>query len=486
VSEVVLVQPRTEAFDALKKGATMPLSLLSAARRVHLRHPVVIVDQRSDPDWRGTLRARIGRGALLVGTTSVTGRQLRHALEISRFVKSISDVPVVWGGIHASLFPEQTAGEPCVDYVICGEGEQTLLELADALTDGSNPATVPGVASKDGDGIVLGPRREFLDMDALEEIPFDLVDPRGFFLRAGRPTAYFETSRGCPNECAYCYNAAFHRRRWRAQGAARVIERVGTLLARFSQVRHLSVVDDNYFADRRRAIAIARGLRDLGRDLTYQVQGVQAGLLQTMTDAELVLLRRSGLVRVDIGAETGSGRILAAMRKRLDLQDLLALNRRLRRVGIRPWYNFMSGFPGETEADFEATLALALRIMRDNPDALVSPIYNLAPYPGTEVFEEARRHGARFPDTTEGWADFSLDSSNVPWVDARSRRRNEAAYFLSIFMDGKTVEYDTFAPLAWAARAYRPVARWRLGGRRFGVLVEKVLADRIVERLSRG
>ncbi|MBI5528161.1 MAG: B12-binding domain-containing radical SAM protein [Deltaproteobacteria bacterium] len=484
MNAVVLVQPRTEAFDALKRGATMPLSLLSAARRVHSRYNVAIVDQRSDPAWKETLKSALERRPLLVGTTSVTGRQLRHALDISRFVKSVSDVPVVWGGIHASLFPEQTVSEPCVDYVVRGEGEQTLLELADALAAGSNPSAVPGIASKDGSRAALAPPREFLDMDTLEEIPFDLVDPGGFFLRSGRPTAYFETSRGCPNECGYCYNVAYHRRRWRAQGAARVVRRVGEMLDRFPGVRHLSIVDDNYFVDRKRAIAIAGGLAGLGRDLTYQVQGVQAGLLHAMTDAELVLLRRSGLARVDIGAETGSGRLLAAMRKRLDLQDLLALNRRLRRVGIRPWYNFMSGFPGETEADFEATLDLVLRIMRENPDALVSPIYNLAPYPGTEVFEEARRTGARFPDTTEGWADFSLDSSNVPWVDDRARARNAAAYFLSIFVDGKTREYDTFRPLAWAAAAYRPVARWRLKNRRFGLLLEKLIADRAIERLS--
>ena len=478
--EVVLVQAKTEILDAWKSHPTLPLSLLSAARRVAKTRKVVLVDERVDRDWRGTLDAHLARQPICVAVTSVTGRQLLHALAIARHVKQTApDVPVVWGGIHGTLLPEQTLASGVVDVIVIGEGEDTFAELVEALASGRPAWEVAGTASRDANGALrLGPPRAKLDLDALDPVPYHLAGPGYLFLRGGRQTAYFETSRGCPYPCGYCYTNALYAVSWRGQRPEVVLEHLRHLRRSLPGVSHVSITDDSYFTRTERALEIAEGILREGWDLTYQVQGTVIPIIKKLTDDQMALLRRSGMVRVDMGVESGSERIQKEIGKGLKIPDVREINRRLRKHDIVPWYNFMSGFPDESAAELGSTLDLLLEVVRENPQALVSPVYCLAPYPGTDAYHLAERAGFQFPPRTEDWARFALDRSNNPWMTESQRKAQEAAYFLSIFVDGKVREYGTL-PLRVLAAMYRPVARLRLRRRKFSFLPEKWLADRV-------
>ncbi len=478
--EVVLIQAKTEILDAWKSHPTLPLSLLSAARKVAQQRHVVLVDERVDRDWKSTLAGHLARQPICVAITSVTGRQLLHALAIARVAKELSPAtPVIWGGIHGTLLPEQTLATGLVDVIVVGEGEDTFAELVEALAAGRPVSEVPGTASLDGDGTVrFGPARGKLDLDRLELIPYHLAGPGYLFLRGGRQTAYFETSRGCPYPCGYCYTNSLFGVSWRGQSAEVVIEHLRHLRASLPGVSHVSITDDSYFTRTERALAIAEGILREGWDLTYQVQGAIIPILKKLSDDELALLRKSGMVRVDMGVETGSERIQREIGKGLKIADVREINRRLRKHDIVPWYNFMSGFPEESATEFGSTLDLLLELVRENPQALVSPVYCLAPYPGTDAYHIAARAGFEFPPRTEDWARFALDRSNNPWMTEAQRRAQEAAYFLSIFVDGKVREYGS-PPLRALAAVYRPIATLRLARRWFGFLPEKWLADRV-------
>lgn len=478
--EVVLVQAKTDILDAWKSHPTLPLSLLSAARKVAKTRNVVLVDERVDEGWRATLAAHLAREPICVAVSSVTGRQLLHALAIARAVKELSPAtPVVWGGIHGTLLPEQTLATGLVDVIAIGEGEDTFADIVEALAAGRPMSEVPGTASRDGSGPVrLGPPRGKLDLDALDPIPYHLAGPGYLFLRGGRRTAYFETSRGCPYPCGYCYTNALFAVSWRGQRADVVLEHLRQLRAALPGVSHVSITDDSYFTRTERALEIAEGILREGWDLTYQVQGAVIPILKKLTDDQLALLRRSGMVRVDMGVESGSERIQKEIGKGLKVADVREINRRLAKHDIVPWYNFMSGFPDESAAEFGSTLDLLLEMVRDNPQALVSPVYCLAPYPGTDAYHIAAKAGFQFPPRTEDWARFALDRSNNPWMTEAQRKAQEAAYFLSIFVDGKVREYGTL-PLRILAALYRPIAKLRLEKRWFAFLPEKWLADRV-------
>ncbi|NLH47914.1 MAG: B12-binding domain-containing radical SAM protein [Myxococcales bacterium] len=478
---VILIQPRTNVFDSGKTRPTLPLSLLSAARLAAARHPLRLVDQRADRGWRDTLRALIREQPLLIGVTSITGNQLFSALEATRFARELSPAPIVWGGIHATLFPDQVLAEPAIDYVVRREGEHTLAELADRLADGGDPGGIAGLSFKRDGQIVHNPERPFAALDALPEVPYAAAGPAPYFLTNGRPTLYLETSRGCFSQCAYCYNAVYHQHHWRGQSAATVLDRVARLRRERPEVGHLSLVDDNYFGRVERALEIAAGLAAAGGALTYQVQGAHGQVISQLADEDLRLLRRSGCVRLDMGVESGSPRLLEAMGKRLDLDRVVALNRRLGAIGIRPWYNFMVGFPDETAADTAATRHLALQLLDENPAALVSPFYQVVPYPGTALFARAVKLGFTPPARLDGWRDFHSGAAATPWQDEATRERHRRLYFLSIFADRKLEQYDTNPLYRVLARCYRPYARWRLRRGRLALLPEAALFRRLFD-----
>ena len=422
-----------------------------------------------------------GEEALCFGTTSITGNQVFGALEAVRFVSERARLPVIWGGIHGTLFPAMTLEGAPVDVVVRKEGEDTFPAVLEALETGKNLEDVAGISFRRNGTVQHNPDRPFVDLEDLPEVPYDLIQGPVHFLTEGKPTLYFETSRGCFSRCAYCYNSAYHERRWRAQSAERVLERIRDLRGRYGHVRHLSLVDDNYFVDTRRVRAIAEGLVRAGSPLTYQVQGAHTGQIHRMDDEDLALLARSGCVRLDMGVETGSTRILEQMNKKIHPDQVREINRRLSRAGIRPWYNFMAGFPGETDEDMGKTRALIFDLIRENPRCLVSPVYPLSPYPGTELFERAVKLGFEAPKTLEGWKDYHVANDRLPWLDRRGRDTIAAMYFLSIFVDGKLEVYDTKPLYRWLARLYRPIARFRLKRGFFAAMPELSLFHRFFD-----
>ncbi len=460
---IVLFQPLTNIFDRGKALPTQPLSLLSAVRRLKESYEIVLINAVSTPDWKRLLAQELAKPSVLCfGTTSITGNQVYSALEAVRFAARRKNVPIVWGGIHGTLFPEVTLEEAPVDVVVRKEGEDVFPEVIKAIEEASDLSTVSGISFRTNGKIVHNPDHAWVDLESLPEVPYELIRGPVYFLTEGKPTLYFETSRGCFSQCTYCYNQAYHQKRWRAQSADKVLSRIIDLTRKFPDVRHLSLVDDNFFGNPRRALAIAEGLVRMNIPITYQVQGAHIEQIRRMSETNLALLRRSGCVRLDMGVESGSPHILKHIKKNIHPDDVIDINRRLQRIGIRPWFNFMAGFPGETAEDLDRTRALIFRLLDHNPDCLISPIYPLAPYPGTELFTTAVRLGFSPPSHLSDWKNYHLANKRLPWLSRRRRRHIMAMYFLSIFIDAKLDLYDTKPLYRSLARLYRPLARFRL------------------------
>jgi radical SAM superfamily enzyme YgiQ (UPF0313 family) len=272
----------------------------------------------------------------------------------------------------------------------------------------------------------------------------------------------------------------FHHRRWRGESAEVVVERWRRLRRTRPHVRHLSIVDDNFFGKRDRVIELAEKLVAEGSPFTFQVQGAEINVLDSLSDDGLALLKRAGCARLDMGVESGSQRMLDAVHKHLRVEQVRRINRRLAKIGITGWYNFLGGMPGEGDDDLNASLSLTLDLLRDNPSALVSPFYVYAPYPGTVLFDEATRLGYAPPQRLDGWAGLHDGRLAVPWIDNARRRKLAAVYFTTIFADRKLDVYDTRPLYRLAARLYRPIARWRLAKRFFKFMPERWLFSRLV------
>jgi len=483
MTQLILLHPDVGHLDTLRTSPSLPLSLLSVASLASAEFDVRIIDKRLHPrDWKTRLADALARDTVLVGATAYTGPMIAASLEMSRFVKERSSVPVVWGGIHASLLPEQTLADPRVDMVIQGEGEVALLDLARALRDGTPLDGIRGLYRTVGGRAVSSPPGPFVDMDSLPELPYDLVDIQSYMpLYMGERCFYFQSSRGCPFGCTYCFNTAFNKRRWRMLSAEKTLERIASIRDRYHP-GDIYFVDDNFFIDPKRGRQIVEGMGKIG--IPWQVQGVDILSIKQMDDGFLRDLERSGCRRITIGVESGSRRVRAIMKKKGDPEDILHGIRRLRDYKIIVFCSFLTGVPTETVQDLKQTVDLLLRLLEENPNFRNSPIYNYTPYPGTEMYELAVKEGFVTPRDLEGWSrlgrwdldSFSKDSPPRRVWGKKSLKIFEYLYFTSLFLDDKAKEYPLPRPLRALVDLYRPVARFRVKNLFFSFMLEKHLS----------
>ena len=463
---LVLIRPLAGVLDSV--NPVIPIPLLALCRYLDLeQYEPVIVDQRF-PGWKHRLEAALRGDVLLAGITCLTGYQIHFGAGLARRVRRIRpDVPIVWGGVHPTAEPEQTLRESFVDYVVVGEGERAFPELVDALAHDQQPATVAGVGYKRPDGTVhLTPPRPLMDITDLPDLPYHLVDMQAYVGNLEDAPFYgVEGSRGCVYNCTFCYNLGYNQRKWRPRSPARLAENLARV-HRDHGVRNFFIADDSFFVSVKRALAFAQDLVARGLRVSWGTEA-NVSMMAKLDDDALSLLARSGLDFLSMGVESGSQKVLDFVNKPVDLDEVVAFNRRLRAWPIHPKYTFMTGTPVEEKADVRKSVNLVRRLLRDNARALIQAFYMATPYPGTVYLEQCRSYGFRPPETLEGWADFDPFSvaRHLPWVRGDRKRLFEFMMYCSMFVDGK-IDYhlsDSAAGrmTALAGRLYRPVARAR-------------------------
>lgn len=470
---VILCQPRIGYMDEVRSAPTLPLSLIHAASELVREFDVRIVDTRLDPDWKKALARESGSRPLYIGITASTGPMIGHALEIARTVRAADPaIPIVWGGTHPTMLPAQTVAHPLVDAVVAGDGERPAATIARRIAAGANLSGIPGVMVKGDTAPAASDQAD--DLDEYPPAPFDLVDPRRYRPRyLGRSSTFYQASRGCPHACRYCYNVFAHRRRWRAFSAERVVGQI-TELVRNHGVQDIYFVDDNFFIDTARAMRIARGLKPLG--CTWQVQGADLASIGRLCDADLRLLHESGLRRLTIGIESGS----VVMRRRLgktgSVDEIAAMVARLAPLEIIVFGSFITNLPGETADDLRDSVRLVECLHKTSPRFRNSPFYIYTPFPGTPMFEDAVGDGFCQPVSLEGWAGFSYEGNAYVPKGAPTPSFYEGLYLSSLLNDAKVEDYSSRTLLRVLARAYRPVARFRMHHLWFGLMPERYAA----------
>jgi anaerobic magnesium-protoporphyrin IX monomethyl ester cyclase len=481
---VVLVYPRMKTGWEAQPWCDIPMGLVCVGSPVRrLGYRVRLIDQRVTPDWESILRDELGRDPVCVGISSMTGPQLRHAMEVSRIVRENSRAPVIWGGVHPSIMPEQTLAHPDIDVIVQGEGDATFADLVQALDSGRDLSTVPGIWYKQEGRCLSTGRRAFVDPDLQPPLDFDLVDVGRYTRRVfGVNRVSFMTSQGCPYPCAFCFNTVFHRRTWRALSADVALDRIEDFVRRYS-VQGLFLTDSNFFVDLDRARQILQGVIDRKLDVVFTRIHVRLDALAKMTDADLSLLERAGCRCVAIGIESGSERIRQLLHKPIDVDQLLEINRRLCRFSIAPLYFFMIGFPTETEAELSQSIELMTRLVAENPRAIKSAnIY--VPYPGTELFSLAVQCGLKEPSRIEDWFSFSYRelSSAGSWLTAKMRARVRMIDFCAQFLGDRSYLKPikaTHPMVVLLANLYAPVARKRIEWMFSGFPLEIILAKKL-------
>jgi len=470
--KILLLQPRCGKYDLYICDLPLSLIYLASVLEHQGRYHTVIVDQRTDADWRQSLRKHLAGDVLMIGVTVMTGEPIRHALEMCRLVRSCSDRPIVWGGIHPTLMPEQVVAHELVDYAIRDKGEYAIVELAEHLEGRRDVSDVAGLTYKDAQGkVVSNPAAKSFDFSGIPRIPYELADPTRYY-RSGfdGPVVSVMTSRNCPYKCAFCYNSSLKEHSpWMAEPIERTKETLDMLVEKY-RPRYISFIDDNFFVKPQRAAEILEFICGRRWDLDIGFRGARVDELLRCDEAMLELLVRARTRHVNIGVESGSPRILEILRKGITPDQAIELNRRLaRHPSIIPLYNFFSGIPQETAEDIRMSTDLVLRLIRENPTCQISGYHQYTPYPGSTLYETARQHGFVEPSTLDGWAEMQLENNarNCPWISRKRRRLLDMIYTMVYFADRKYEIYFGRRSLLHRmlipfVKLYRPLCRARL------------------------
>lgn len=393
----------------------IPLSVMSLVNPLKGAgfHPILF-DQRVDGDFQPFFE-NLRDDLLYIGISTLTGSTITFGLELARWVRETDDrIPLVWGGVHPTLIPDQTLENPYVDIVVRGEGEETAITLARFLKEGVPLNQVKGISYREAGRIQHTPDPPPMDFDALPPVNYDILDPSKYDVEN---YLSYQSSRGCPFRCTFCDVRVFHGQRQKFKRPETVLNDLERLVNRFHPAK-IEFVDDNFLTDLRRAEKIMRGLLD--RRLKFQwLCTCRANFFPQMSNDFLRLMKESGCCEVYVGVESGSQRMLDIMHKDITTEQVFDAAGRLLRGGIKMSCNFVAGFPDETPEDFQQSIEMhreLTRLCSDPQKVFIGGILLYAPYPGTEEFEKAVQRGYEPPQRFEAWGRFMLnDRSNTQW-----------------------------------------------------------------------
>lgn len=399
-----------------------PAGLLAlAASLLESGYEPVVVDAAVEPDWLGTVE-RETADALCLGVSLLTGPMIDGAIAAGRRAKELRpELPIVLGGWHPTLLPEQTLREDFVDAVVRHQGERTFVEVCERLSAGETPAGVAGCWYKSGGEVRSNPDRPPAPIEELPTPAYGLVDFDRYEQHdAGRKLPY-ATSVGCPYTCRYCTDMVFYNRRFNAYEVDRTVREVPELVRRH-RIRDVALLDSNFLVNVKRAVAIAQGFLESGVRFRWTFQA-STDLLCRMSDAEVRLLAESGVRHIGFGTESASESVLRAMDKRHQkVEDMFECARKTHQAEIGVTYNLIFGFPGETEEDRAETLRVMGDIRRRYDNVKCSPNV-FTPYPGIPAWRELEALGVEQPNTLQGWRTMALGGARLPWLDGEPRRR---------------------------------------------------------------
>lgn len=412
---VVFFQPRTVAqknyknIDGSEQVWAPWFAMLLSPVAKEYGYDVELIDARTADDWEKRVGELNARDVFCV--TAMTGKALIDALSASKIAKSCGAF-VVWGGVHPTLFPEQTLNSELVDAVVRGFGYSGLRSCLSQIRESS---------FRPGDGAQV-----FNNDDVGAPIPSPdtgLVPSWGDYINvdsaiAGR-TINFVTSEGCPCFCTFCSEPVTSRRHWLPHDLEVSVTVLDELVSK-SSANGIKLHDPNFFFDVRRAKIFA----DLSWE-RFQVKwaaSIHPATLASLSVDELTHFSKKGLSRVLVGVESPIPEVIKLSGKQYDPSMIPALAGKLAAAGIRGMFTYIVGWPGRPSEDCDRAIESSFAV-RDIWEEHQAKIHFLEPWPGTPISRYAQRFGIDYPETIEEMANIDYYLQRFKWVDDESVNR---------------------------------------------------------------
>lgn len=389
---VLLVTPPYHAGVVESAGSWPHLGFIYIAGEVRRAgHEVAIYDAMSEFHSIDEIRDRLRDFRPdLVGVSAKTPA-LYAAVDVARVAKEeFPGVFTALGGIHPTFcYREVLERYPEVDFVVRGEGEQTLPDLLAALDENRHDPTsrlfsVRGIAYRHNEEVVATPPRPFIhDLDILEPA-WDLVNWADYRLHfvPGSRVATASSSRGCSNECGFCSQQKFWQRTHRCRRPEPFLAEVELLHERYG-VNYVMLTDEYPTRDRARWEAILDGLIERRLPVKLLIETCVADILR---DADLMRkYREAGVWHIYVGVEGTNQERLDLFKKNIQCEQSRRAIGLINGAGIISETSFILGVPEETPKSISATFELAQHYDPDYAHFLM-----LAPWPFADMYERLK------------------------------------------------------------------------------------------------
>jgi magnesium-protoporphyrin IX monomethyl ester (oxidative) cyclase len=321
----------------------------------------------------------------VVGLSSLTPT-IRLAYKAARAVKVVDrDIKVVMGGVHSTFMWREVLEEcPYVDYVVLGEGEETMSQLVEVLEKEAKPRGISGIALRNESGeVVQTGSWKLVDLEKLP-LPARHLLPMDRYTVFDKPVrvVHIMASRGCPYGCIFCATSYYFGRRVRFRRVEQVLDEVAECVDKY-KTKTFAFTDDELTINKKWFESFLKGLRERGLD----IQWTCGSRVDSVDERLLTRMFSSGCTTIYFGVESGSQETIDKIGKRIDLRQAEKVFKAIKKVGGSAVATFILGFPWETVDDMKKTIKFALKL---DPD--YAQFTYATPYPGTPLYEMAKRH----------------------------------------------------------------------------------------------
>ncbi len=326
----------------------------------------------------------------LVGITC-SSSTYHKVVETAAAIKEVLPMcKIVAGGWHPSYVPDSMLQHPEIDFVVMGEGERAMAELATYVIEGEKNivlGAIAGLGYKRGNKVFKNEPKFIANLDeipfpARHLLPMDQYERKMEFLDV-EPVDIMSIIRGCPFSCAFCETRKMWGPACRFFSPKRVVEEVKYMVDKFGS-KGIYFINDNFTIRKKETMDLCDSLKQERLDLQW-ICDTRADML----NAELLIkMREGGCKTIWFGVESGVPRILERINKHIGLEQVERAFKLCRAEGIKVAASFMLGIPGETLQDMETTFEFAKKL---NPDLCQFNVF--IAYPDSTLYEEILQSG---------------------------------------------------------------------------------------------
>lgn len=309
------------------------------------------------------------------------------ALIIADIVKKLyPQIPIIFGGPHTSVQPEQVIKEPNIDFAVIGEGEKIIVDLINEINTNKKFENIPGIYFKKNGSIIKNNKQEYIEN--IDEIPFPgrhlLMNIHGYnkIIISKMVNSIFG-SRGCPFKCAFCSVMNVWGRKVRFRS-------IDNIIAEIKQVKKNFGTIEFYFWDDTFTLRKKWVIEFCNRVINEKI-GIAWGChtkANLVTEDLIKLMKKAGCFNISLGVESGSETTLKYIKKEINLDDVRRASKILNKLNINWNAYFIVGFPEETEEEILQTWNFMKEI---KPNRLFLSVFS--PFPGTELYDKVEKLG---------------------------------------------------------------------------------------------